>query len=233
MSPRQMENEKQILQIEDLKFWYTGKGFQLEISNLKINKGSKVAILGKSGSGKTTLAHLISGILKPQSGLIRFMGQDISDLSDGERRAYRIKNIGFIFQEFELIEYLSVLDNLILPYKLNKSLSLNEETINRAKAIAGRIEIENKLHKYPNQLSGGERQRLATARALITSPALVIADEPTGNLDTQTANKVLNEIINQSSKSNSTLLMITHDPRLLESFDQVIDLNKLTNPITV
>ena len=233
MSPRQMENEKQILQIEDLKFWYTGKGFQLEISNLKINKGSKVAILGKSGSGKTTLAHLISGILKPQSGLIRFMGKDISDLSDGERRAYRIKNIGFIFQEFELIEYLSVLDNLILPYKLNKSLSLNEETISRAKAIAGRIEIENKLHKYPNQLSGGERQRLATARALITSPALVIADEPTGNLDTQTANKVLSEIINQSSKSNSTLLMITHDPRLLESFDQVIDLNKLTNPITV
>ena len=228
-----MENEKQIIQIEDLKFWYTGKEFQLEISNLKINKGSKVAILGKSGSGKTTLAHLISGILKPQSGLIRFMGQNISNLSDGERRAYRIKNIGFIFQEFELIEYLSVLDNLILPYKLNKSLSLNEETINRAKAIAGRIEIENKLHKYPNQLSGGERQRLATARALITSPSLVIADEPTGNLDTQTANKVLNEIINQSSKSNSTLLMITHDPRLLESFDQVIDLNKLTNPITV
>ena len=228
-----MENEKQILQIDDLKFWYTGKEFQLEISNLKINKGSKVAILGKSGSGKTTLAHLISGILKPQSGLIRFMGQNISNLSDRERRAYRIKNIGFIFQEFELIEYLSVLDNLILPYKLNKSLSLNEETINRAKAIAGRIEIENKLHKYPNQLSGGERQRLATARALITSPALVIADEPTGNLDTQTANKVLNEIINQSSKSNSTLLMITHDPRLLESFDQVIDLNKLTNPITV
>lgn len=228
-----MENEKQILQIDDLKFWYTGKEFQLEISNLKINKGSKVAILGKSGSGKTTLAHLISGILKPQSGLIRFMGQNISNLSDGERRAYRIKNIGFIFQEFELIEYLSVLDNLILPYKLNKSLSLNEETINRAKAIAGRIEIENKLHKYPNQLSGGERQRLATARALITSPSLVIADEPTGNLDTQTANKVLNEIIKQSSKSNSTLLMITHDPRLLESFDQVIDLNKLTNPITV
>ena len=233
MSPRQMENEKQIIQIEDLKFWYTGKEFQLEISNLKINKGSKVAILGKSGSGKTTLAHLISGILKPQSGLIRFMGQNISNLSDGERRAYRIKNIGFIFQEFELIEYLSVLDNLILPYKLNKSLSLNEETINRAKAIAGRIEIENKLHKYPNQLSGGERQRLATARALITSPSLVIADEPTGNLDTQTANKVLNEIIKQSSKSNSTLLMITHDPRLLESFDQVIDLNKLTNPIIV
>lgn len=228
-----MENEKQILQIEDLKFWYTGKEFQLEISNLKINKGSKVAILGKSGSGKTTLAHLISGILKPQSGLIRFMGQNISNLSDRERRAYRIKNIGFIFQEFELIEYLSVLDNLILPYKLNKSLSLNEETINRVKAIAGRIEIENKLHKYPNQLSGGERQRLATARALITSPALVIADEPTGNLDTQTANKVLNEIIKQSSKSNSTLLMITHDPRLLESFDQVIDLNKLTNPIIV
>ena len=110
---------------------------------------------------------------------------------------------------------------------------MNEETISRAKAIAGRIEIENKLHKYPNQLSGGERQRLATARALITSPALVIADEPTGNLDTQTANKVLSEIINQSSKSNSTLLMITHDPRLLESFDQVIDLNKLTNPITL
>ena len=228
-----MENEKQILQIEDLKFWYTGKEFQLEISNLKINKGSKVAILGKSGSGKTTLAHLISGILKPQSGLIRFMGKDISDLSDAERRAYRIKNIGFIFQEFELIEYLNVLDNLILPYKLNKSLSLTEETINKAKAIAERIEIENKLHKYPNQLSGGERQRLATARALITSPALVIADEPTGNLDTQTANKVLSEIINQSSKSNSTLLMITHDPRLLESFDQVIDLNKLTNPITL
>ena len=185
-----MENENLILQIRDLHFQYPASDFKIEISDIKITQGSKIAISGKSGSGKTTLIHLISGILKPQSGEILFYDKSITDMNDKEIRKHRISNIGFIFQEFELLEYLNVMDNLILPYKINKSLVLDAEIKDKAKEIANRIGIGNKLDQHPKQLSGGERQRLAIARALITSPPLIIADEPTGNLDEKTSNIV-------------------------------------------
>ena len=186
-----MENENLILQIRDLHFQYPASDFKIEISDIKITQGSKIAISGKSGSGKTTLIHLISGILKPQSGEILFNDKSITDMNDKEIRKHRISNIGFIFQEFELLEYLNVMDNLILPYKINKSLVVDSEIKDKAKEIANRIGIGNKLDQHPKQLSGGERQRLAIARALITSPSLIIADEPTGNLDEKTSNIVM------------------------------------------
>ena len=227
-----MENENLILQIRDLHFQYPASDFKIEISDIKITQGSKIAISGKSGSGKTTLIHLISGILKPQSGEILFFDKSITDMNDKEIRKHRISNIGFIFQEFELLEYLNVMDNLILPYKINKSLVLDAEIKDKAKEIANRIGIGNKLDQHPKQLSGGERQRLAIARALITSPPLIIADEPTGNLDEKTSNIVMDEITDQVSYTNSTLIMISHNNELISSFDETIDIQESPNIIT-
>ena len=227
-----MENENLILEIRDLYFQYPVSDFKIEISDIKITQGSKIAISGKSGSGKTTLIHLISGILKPQSGKILFYDESITDMNDKEIRKHRISNIGFIFQEFELLEYLNVMDNLILPYKINKSLVLDAEIKDKAKEIANRIGIGNKLDQHPKQLSGGERQRLAIARALITSPPLIIADEPTGNLDEKTSNIVMDEITDQVSYTNSTLIMISHNNELISSFDEIIDIQESPNIIT-
>tara|TARA_B100000427_G_C15491138_1_gene587680 strand:+ start:359 stop:1048 length:690 start_codon:yes stop_codon:yes gene_type:complete len=227
-----MENENLILQIRDLHFQYPASDFKIEISDIKITQGSKIAISGKSGSGKTTLIHLISGILKPQSGEILFYDKSITDMNDKEIRKHRISNIGFIFQEFELLEYLNVMDNLVLPYKINKSLVLDAEIKDKAKEIANRIGIGNKLDQHPKQLSGGERQRLAIARALITSPPLIIADEPTGNLDEKTSNIVMDEITDQVSYTNSTLIMISHNNELISSFDEIIDIQESPNIIT-
>ena len=227
-----MENENLILQISDLHFQYPASDFKIEVSDIKITQGSKIAISGKSGSGKTTLIHLISGILKPQSGEILFFDKSITDMNDNDIRKHRISNIGFIFQEFELLDYLNVMDNLVLPYKINKSLSLDEEIKDKAKEIANRIGIGNKLDQHPKQLSGGERQRLAIARALITSPPLIIADEPTGNLDDKTSNIVMDEITDQVSYTNSTLIMISHNNELISSFDEIIDIQEPPNIIT-
>jgi len=227
-----MENENLILQIRDLHFQYPASDFKIEISDIKITQGSKIAISGKSGSGKTTLIHLISGILKPQSGEILFYDKSITDMNDKEIRKHRISNIGFIFQEFELLEYLNVMDNLVLPYKINKSLVIDAEIKDKAKEIANRIGIGNKLDQHPKQLSGGERQRLAIARALITSPPLIIADEPTGNLDEKTSNIVMDEIKDQVSYTNSTLIMISHNNELISSFDEIIDIQESPNIIT-
>ena len=227
-----MENENLILQISDLHFQYPASDFRIEVSEIKIAQGSKIAISGKSGSGKTTLIHLISGILKPQSGEILFFDKSITDMNDNDIRKHRISNIGFIFQEFELLDYLNVMDNLVLPYKINKSLSLDEEIKEKAKEIANRIGIGNKLDQHPKQLSGGERQRLAIARALITSPPLIIADEPTGNLDDKTSNIVMDEITDQVSYTNSTLIMISHNNELISSFDEIIDIQESPNIIT-
>ena len=227
-----MENENLILQIRDLHFQYPASDFKIEISDIKITQGRKIAISGKSGSGKTTLIHLISGILKPQSGKILFYDESITDMNDKEIRKHRILNIGFIFQEFELLEYLNVMDNLVLPYKINKSLVIDAEIKDKAKEIANRIGIGNKLDQHPKQLSGGERQRLAIARALITSPPLIIADEPTGNLDEKTSNIVMDEITDQVSYTNSTLIMISHNNELISSFDEIIDIQESPNIIT-
>ena len=181
-------------------------------------------ICGYLGSGKTTLINLISGILKPLSGKVLFFNECITEMNEKQVRNHRITNIGFIFQEFELLEYLSVIDNLLLPYKINQTLDLTKEVIEKAKETANRIGIGSKLKDYPKQLSGGERQRLAIARALITSPPLIIADEPTGNLDAKTSSVVMNEITEQLSQTNSTLLMITHNNHLISSFDEIIDI---------
>ena len=212
-----------LIQIKNLKFRYDKSNFSLNVPELSINKQSRVALIGKSGCGKTTLAHLIAGILKPTEGSILVSGKDLCSLNESERREHRAVNVGFIFQEFELLNYLRVKENLLLPFMINRKMKITNECQARAHSLAESIGISDKLNQYPEQLSGGERQRLAIARALITDPEIVIADEPTGNLDNETALTVMQETLKQTTETGATLITITHDKTLLNLFESTIN----------
>ena len=212
-----------MIQVEELEFSYGQSDFQLRISNLLLKQGSKTALVGPSGCGKTTLLHLFAGIILPHRGSIRTEGVEIHRLSDADRRSFRITRMGLVFQEFELLDYLSVLDNIMLPYRINSSLVLKGEVWSRAKGLAEEVGIGDKLNRHPRELSQGERQRVAVCRALLTEPAMVLADEPTGNLDPTNKGKVLTMLLDYAERKGATLVTVTHDYDLLEYFQRVID----------
>lgn len=214
------------IEISDLTFSYEAQGFELNIPQLSIAEGKHVAIVGPSGCGKTTLAYLISGIHVPSGGNVDIGRDSITRMTDGQRRDFRISNIGFIFQEFELLEYLRVEENIILPYLLNASLELDKAVYERARSLAESVGLGDKLHRYPGELSQGEKQRLAICRALITDPCIIMADEPTGNLDDGNTDAIMDLILNQARRRNATFVMITHERHLLDRFDDVVDLAK-------
>ena len=214
------------IEISDLTFSYEAQGFELNIPQLSIAEGKHVAIVGPSGCGKTTLAYLISGIHVPSGGNVDIGRDSITRMTDGQRRDFRISNIGFIFQEFELLEYLRVEENIILPYLLNASLELDKAVYERACSLAESVGLGDKLHRYPGELSQGEKQRLAICRALITDPCIIMADEPTGNLDDGNTDAIMELILNQARRRNATFVMITHEHHLLDRFDDVVDLAK-------
>jgi putative ABC transport system ATP-binding protein len=172
-----------MIQISELKFSYPEGGFHLDIDALAIQRGETAAVIGASGTGKTTLLNLISGVAVPHTGRITTNGIKVSALDDRARRDFRIQHIGFIFQEFELLEYLSVLDNILLPYRISGALRLSTGVRQRAAELAEMVGLADKLGRNVLHLSQGERQRVAIARALVPDPALILADEPTGNLD--------------------------------------------------
>jgi len=176
-----------MIEIEQLQFRYPRSDFHLQIESLSIEPAEKVAVVGPSGSGKTTLLNLIAGVAKPHSGTIRVGDQTVSALSDAERRDFRAANIGMVFQQFELVEYLNVLDNILLPFSINESLKREHRSsqgrAEQARELAQAVGLDSKLRRRPHQLSQGEQQRVAICRALITTPKLILADEPTGNLD--------------------------------------------------
>jgi putative ABC transport system ATP-binding protein len=213
-----------VIEIKDLRFRYGEGGFGLHIPVLRIARGEKVAFIGPSGTGKTTLIYLIAGIFAPQGGCIAVDDTDLSKRSDPQRRDFRISRIGFVFQEFELLEYLSVRDNILLPYYLNGTLALTGPAYRNAESLAASMHLADKLKRFPKTLSHGERQRVAICRALIASPELLIADEPTGNLDPPTARSILDLLLREVDQRNATLLMVTHNHALLDSFDRIVDL---------
>jgi putative ABC transport system ATP-binding protein len=212
-----------IIQVSDLRFAFAGTAFRLRIDELSVEPGESVALIGPSGSGKTTLLHLIAGVLLPAAGCLMVDGIDVTSLDDASRRDFRIRQIGMVFQEFELLEHLSVLDNILLPYRISPSLALTDHVIDRATALAASVDIGDKKQRFTGRLSQGERQRVAVCRALVTEPKLVFADEPTGNLDPNNKWKVLEILLDDCQRRGSTLITVTHDHELLDRFDRVID----------
>ncbi len=212
-----------MIELEDLEFHYSEGGFQLRIHELTVERGSKVAVVGPSGSGKTTFLHLVAGISVPRAGRVVTSGVEVTALDDAARRAFRIRNIGLVFQEFELLEYLNVLDNILLPYRIDPVLRLDPGVRERAARLAERVGIGDKLGRFANQLSQGERQRVAVCRALLVEPALLLADEPTGNLDPANKGRVLDILVDHAEESGATLVLVTHDRDLLGRFQRVID----------
>lgn len=212
-----------MIQISRLKFSYPGGDFHLDIDSLGIARGASAAVIGPSGTGKTTLLNLISGVSVPDAGTVTTRDIEVSSLDDGARRDFRIRNIGFIFQEFELLEYLDVRDNILLPYRTSPALELDGAVRKRVGELAEMIGISDKLQRYVHHLSQGERQRVAICRALLPSPELILADEPTGNLDPENTDKVLALLFDYVRSSGTTLVSVTHERHLIDRFDQVID----------
>ena len=211
-----------MIQIHDIDFRYPFGEFQLAVPNLQITAGEKLAIIGPSGSGKTTLLNLVAGILTPAAGSVRIDDFEISSQHDAARRDFRISNMGFIFQDFGLIDYLQVKDNILHPYRISRALKANADVRGRARLLAEQMGIGNKLNRYPADLSHGERQRVAICRALLPGPKLILADEATGNLDPDNKTHILELLFQSVTDHNATLLAVTHDQELLHHFDRVI-----------
>jgi putative ABC transport system ATP-binding protein len=210
-----------ILETKDLKKDYgTGesKVHALEGVNLTVQKGEFVAIVGTSGSGKSTLLHMLGGLDKPTSGTVIVDGKNLEKLSDEEMTIFRRRNIGFIFQNYNLVPMLNVMENIILPVKLDGK-EVDTEYVDKVITALG---LESKLENCPNNLSGGQQQRVAIARALATKPVIILADEPTGNLDSKTSQDVLSLLKMTSEMFHQTTVMITHNEEIAQLADRII-----------
>jgi len=216
-----------MISVSDLSFSYPGGEFELSVPDLRVAQGEKLAVIGPSGSGKTTLLHLMAGIRLPQIGTVVTDGVEVTSLDDGSRRDFRIRRIGMVFQEFELLEYLTVLDNILLPYRINGSLKLGRSVRDRAARLAEQVGLADKLNRLSTRLSHGEKQRVAVCRALIADPVLLLADEPTGNLDPNNTQRVLDILLEAADATGATLVTVTHDHDLLPKFDRHVDVMDL------
>ena len=194
----------------------------MAVDELSVDLGEKLAIVGPSGSGKTTLLNLLAGILQPDQGEINVAGTELTSLNDHQRRNFRASSIGLVFQQFELLEYLTVLENIQLPFRINPSAN-NASHAQSATQLLDSVGMANFANRYPGQLSRGEQQRVAICRALITEPKLILADEPTGNLDPANKRNIMNLLFSETEARNQALIVVTHDQSLLDNFDRVID----------
>ena len=212
-----------MIKIDNLRFQYASGEFQLTIPLFEVERGEKVGVIGPSGSGKTTLLNLISGILLPEAGKVRVGDVDVEELKDDDRRDFRIRGIGFVFQDFELLDYLNVLDNILHPYRITNALVLDDAARDRAVKLSGEMGIGDKLKRKSKDLSQGEKQRTAICRALLPNPELILADEATGNLDPVNKGKILDLLFRSVESRGATLLAVTHDHELLPRFDRVVN----------
>jgi len=188
--------------------------------SLDVNGGEFVAIMGPSGCGKSTLLHLLGGLLSPTSGTIMIDGEDISKVSDARRTDIRRRKIGFVFQRFNLFPTLSAEGNLKLAEKIHTGNG--SKNADRRREVLRLLKLEDKMHHKPLELSGGEQQRVALARAVVNAPAIILADEPTGNLDTKNSEIVLDMFRELNEKFKQTIIMITHNPEAAEACSRVI-----------
>lgn len=210
-----------ILQTRGLKKYY-GKGetevHALDGVDLQIERGTFVAVVGTSGSGKSTLLNMLGGLDRPTSGKVTIDGEELSKLNDEQLTVFRRKRIGFIFQNYNLIPTLNVWENIIFPITLDGQKPDKKFIMNVAKMLG----LDGKLDSLPNNLSGGQQQRVAIARALASKPAIVLADEPTGNLDTRTSDNVVGLLKTTSREFHQTVVMITHNPEIAQMADYIV-----------
>ena len=219
--------ERPLIEIQDVSKSYRRDSLEIPVLNnitLSIQEGDFIAFMGPSGSGKTTLLNLIAGLDKPSEGRIFVDGTDITELSETELAVWRSRNVGFIFQFYNLIPVLTAVENVELPLILTP-LSKAERRAHAETAL-GVVGLADRMHHYPRQLSGGQKQRVAIARAIVTDPAILVADEPTGDLDKVSAEEVLNLIERLNRELGKTILMVTHDPRAAERARSVRQLDK-------
>jgi len=186
--------------------------------NVEIKQGEFVAVVGTSGSGKSTLLHMLGGLDRPTEGEVFVRNKDIFNMNDDELTVFRRRNIGFVFQNYNLVPILNVYENIVLPIELDGNI-IDKDYVDKIIDILG---LSDKINSLPNNLSGGQQQRVAIARALATKPAIVLADEPTGNLDSKTSQEVIGLMKITSEKFNQTIVMITHNENIAQLCDRII-----------
>ncbi len=219
------------IDLEDLLFSYRRGEPVLDIERLTVPVGERVFLFGPSGSGKTTLLGLLAGVLRADRGAVRVLGTDLSALSSASRDSFRGERLGYIFQMFNLIPYLTALDNIILPCRVSRArrARVRGPLEDEARRIAGRLEISGLLDSRPGELSVGQQQRVAAARALMGRPQLVVADEPTSALDADRRDVFLDLLFDSCREAGATLLFVSHDRSLEERFDRglsLVDVNR-------
>ncbi len=192
--------------------------YALKHINITVNEGEFIAVTGPSGSGKSTLLHMLGGLDKVTEGDVLVQGVNISNLNDEKISQYRRSKIGFIFQSYNLVPVLNVEDNITLPIRLDKK-KIDKDYLQEVIKL---LDLQDRVKHYPNQLSGGQQQRVAIARSVVNKPAIILADEPTGNLDRANGRIVLNLLKHSVRSFNQTLIMITHDPEIAKTADRVI-----------
>ena len=227
MNPQEAHSPS--IELRDVAFRYPGaEGFRLSVPSLTVAEGESIALVGPSGSGKTTLLGLLAGILRPSSGRIRVHGTQLERLDDRRLRQFRIRNVGQVFQSFELLPYLSVVENVMLSRFIRQSGEGRRQSRREALQLLSDMGLAHKADVRPGELSQGEQQRVAVCRAMLNRPALLLADEPTGNLDQENTRNVVMLLLDVARQQGSTLIMVTHDRTLLEPFSTVLDIMDVT-----
>lgn len=212
-----------ILKITGLEKTYLSGNKQLTVLHdisFDVEKGQTFSIVGPSGSGKTTLLGLCAGLDQPNSGSVELCGQDLNGLNEDQRAQLRNKNVGFIFQNFQLLPTLTALENVSVPLELQGA----KDATAKSMILLEKVGLGDRVHHYPSQLSGGEQQRVALARAFANAPAILFADEPTGNLDAETGEKVIQLLLDLNKENGTTLVIITHDLELANRTQQILKL---------
>lgn len=204
LSKRYASAERQLTVLEDVSF--------------SVSQGSTLSIIGPSGSGKTTLLGLCAGLDVPTSGTVSLMGFKLNKMSEDDRAYLRNQYVGFVFQNFQLLQTLTALENVMVPLELRGDKNVAQ----KAKEILGRVGLGDRIHHYPTQLSGGEQQRVALARAFVSSPKILFADEPTGNLDEETALQIVELLFNLNREEKTTLILVTHNLELAGKTETIL-----------
>ncbi|MEM6707036.1 MAG: ABC transporter ATP-binding protein [Acidobacteriota bacterium] len=222
-------SQKAAVFLDDVRFNYEGpSSFELSIDRLTVETGERLAIQGASGSGKSTLLRLIAGLLSPQNGRLDVFGSDLAGATDTERRQFRLHTIGFVFQDYPLVESLSALENVLLPLRLVPKVTMTGEDVDRARSLLRRLDLPDSYEVKPAALSQGERQRVAIARALVHEAPLLLADEPTTGLDPQRTEELLDLLFALQKERGLTILAASHDPVLAERFGKAVSIESLS-----